>query len=169
MKCTYRIQSYLTPLLIILCTNRPDILAITRFSREPRQHRNISSNNKQFNVQIERLMFCKAIPLFVCTVYDSTLRWAISRNATLFVCTLYHSTLRWAISRNATPYVCTLYHSRLRWAISRNGTPFVRLLCYSTLPWAIWRNATPFVYCIANECQAIRNWASFMFQFDIGN
>ena len=57
------------------------------------QHQNISSNTKQFNVQIERLMFCKAIrpnvPLFVCTVYDSTLRWAISRNATLFVCTLY--------------------------------------------------------------------------------
>ena len=42
------------------------------------QHRNISSNTKQFNVQIERLMFCKAI----------------RHNATLFVSTLYHSTLR---------------------------------------------------------------------------
>ena len=41
-------------------------------------HRNISSNTKQFNVQIERLMFCKAI----------------RPNATLFVSTLYHSTLR---------------------------------------------------------------------------
>ena len=27
--CTYRLQSYLTPLLTILCTNRPDIVAIT--------------------------------------------------------------------------------------------------------------------------------------------
>ena len=36
------------------------------------QHRNISSNTKQFNVQIERLMFCKAI----------------RHNATLFVSTL---------------------------------------------------------------------------------
>ena len=41
-------------------------------------HRNISSNSEQFNVQIERLMFCKAI----------------RPNATLFVSTLYHSTLR---------------------------------------------------------------------------
>ena len=42
------------------------------------QHRNISSNTKQCNVQMERLIFCKAI----------------RPNATLFVCTLYYSTLR---------------------------------------------------------------------------
>ena len=100
------------------------------------QHRNISCNAKQFNVQIERLMFYKVI----------------RHNATPFVCTLYHSTLRWAISHNATLFVCTLCHSTLRRAISRNATPFVRTLCYSTLPCAIWRNATPFVYCITNEC-----------------
>ena len=41
-------------------------------------HRNISSNTKQCNVQIESLMFCKAI----------------RHNATLFVSTLYHSKLR---------------------------------------------------------------------------
>ena len=76
---------------------------------------------------------------------------------------------------SATLFVCTLYHSTLRWAIWRNATPFVRTLCYSTLPWAIWRNAsaTLFVYCIANEFQAICNWASpfhnFMFQLDMGN
>ena len=120
------------------------------------QHRNISCNAKQFNVQIERLMFYKVIrhnaTPFVCTLYHSTLRWAISRNSTPFVCTLYHSTLRWAVPRNATLFVCTLCHSTLRRAISRNATPFVRTLCYSTLPCAIWRNATPFVYCITNEC-----------------
>ena len=120
------------------------------------QHRNISCNAKQFNVQIERLMFYKVIrhnaTPFVCTLYHSTLRWAISRISTPFVCTLYHSTLRWAIPRNATLFVCTLCHSTLRRAISRNATPFARTLCYSTLPCAIWRNATPFVYCIANEC-----------------
>ena len=53
------------------------------------QHRNISSNTKQFNVQIERLMFCKAI----------------RHNATPFVRTLCYSTLPWAIWRNATPFV----------------------------------------------------------------
>ena len=120
------------------------------------QHRNISCNAKQFNVQIERLMFYKVIrhnaTPFVCTLDHSTLRWAISRNSTPFVCTLYHLTLRWAIPRNATLFVCTLCHSTLRRAISRNATPFVRTLCYSTLPCAIWRNATPFVYCITNEC-----------------
>ena len=120
------------------------------------QHRNISCSAKQFNVQIERLMFYKVIrhnaTPFVCTLYHSTLRWAISRNSTPFVCTLYHSTLRWAIPRNATLFVCTLCLSTLRRAISRNATPFVRTLCYSTLPCAIWRNATPFVYCITNEC-----------------
>ena len=66
------------------------------------QHRNISCNAKEFNVQIERLMFCKAIRhnatperlMFcrdVCKLYHSTLRQAISRSATLFVSTLYHS------------------------------------------------------------------------------
>ena len=50
------------------------------------QHRNISCNAKEFNVQIERLMFCKAI----------------RHNATPFVFTLYHSTLRWTIWRNTT-------------------------------------------------------------------
>ena len=98
---------------------------------DPPQQRNISCNAKQFNVELERLMFCKAIR-----------RYAIP-----FVCTLYHSTLRWAISRNATLFVCTLYHSTLRWAISRNTTPFVRTLCYSTLPWVISSNATPFGMC----------------------
>ena len=72
------------------------------------RHRNISCNAKEFNVQIERLMFCKAIPHnatpFVCRLYHSTLRWAIPRNATLFKCTLCHSTLRWAIWRNVTPF-----------------------------------------------------------------
>ena len=169
----------------IVFTSRP---AIGKLDDSP-QHQNISCNATQFNVQLERLMFCKD----VCTLYHSTLRQAISRNATLFVCTLYHSIWRWAISRNATPFVCTLYHSTLRWAISgkaslfictlfhstlswaiwRNATPFVHTLCYSTLPWAIWCNAIPFVYRISNECLAIRNWASpfhnFMFQLDMGN
>ena len=129
----------------IVFTSRP---AIGKLDDSP-QHQNISCNATQFNVQLERLMFCKD------------------------VCTLYHSTLRQAISRNATLFVCTLYHSIWRWAISRNATPFVRTLCYSTLPWAIWCNAIPFLYRIANECLAIRNWASpfhnFMFQLDMGN
>ena len=53
-------------------------MAFTSRHDDAPQHRNISSNTKQFNVQIERLMFCKAI----------------RPNATLFVSTLYHSTLR---------------------------------------------------------------------------
>ena len=95
---------------------RPSHHATRKLDDSP-QHRNISCNVKQFNVQLELLMFWKAI---LC-------------NATPFVCTLYHSTLRSAISRNATLFVCTLYCSTLRSAISRNATPFVRTLCYSTL------------------------------------
>ena len=122
-------------------------------------HRNISSNTKQCNVQIESLMFCKAIrhnaTLFVSTLYHSKLRWAISRNATLFVCTLYHSTLRWAISHNTTTYVSTLYHLTLRCAIWRNVTPFVYCIQMSAKLFAIepvhftisCSNVTPFVYC----------------------
>ena len=50
-------------------------------------------NAKQFNIELERLMFCKTI----------------RRNATPFVCTLYNSTLPWAISSNATPFgLCTV-------------------------------------------------------------
>ena len=108
-----------------------DIAFTSRTSKldDSLQHRNILYNVKQFNVQLERLIFCKAI----------------RRNATPFVCMLYHSTLRWTISHNAAVFVCTLYHSTLRWAISRYATPFVHKLCYSTLPWAISRNTTPFV------------------------
>ena len=59
------------------------------------QHRNISYNAQQFNVQLERL-YCKAI----------------RRNTTPFVCTLHHSTLRWAISRKLyCLYIrCTILH-----------------------------------------------------------
>ena len=76
---------------------RPSHHATRKLDDSP-QHRNISCNVKQFNVQLELLMFWKAI----------------LRNATPFVCTLYHSTLRSAISRNATLFVCTLYRSTLR-------------------------------------------------------
>ena len=55
----------------------PSRYATSKLDDSP-QHRNISSTTKQFNVQIERLMFCKAI----------------RPNATLFMCTLYYSTLR---------------------------------------------------------------------------
>ena len=72
--------------------------AINKLDNSP-QHRDILCNVKQFNVQLERLMFCKD----VCTLYHATFRRAISRN---------HSTLRWTISRNATPFVCTLYSVR---------------------------------------------------------
>ena len=116
-----------------------DIAFTSRTSKldDSLQHRNILYNVKQFNVQLERLIFCKAIRRnatpFVCTLYHSTLRWTISHNAAIFVCTLYHSTLRWAISRNATPFVRTLWYSTSPWTISHNTTPFVCALCYSTL------------------------------------
>ena len=106
------------------------------------QHRNISCNAKQFNVEIEHLMYYKVIRHY----------------AEPFHAALHHLCVRCSIRHYAEPFhatllfVCTLYHSILHWAISCNATPFVRTLCYSTLPCAIWRNATPFVYCIANEC-----------------
>ena len=139
---------------------RRDSLHATSKLDDSSQHRNISCNAKQSNVQIEHLMFCKVIrhntTPFVCTLYHSTLRLAISRNSTPFVCTLYYLTLRWAISPSATPFVFTLYHSTLRWAISRNATLFVCTLYHSTLRWAISRNATPFVRTL---CYSTLPWA----------
>ena len=46
--------------------------------------------------------------------HKPTLRWAILRNATLFVCTLYHSTLPWAISSKLDRLVWALCYSTLR-------------------------------------------------------
>ena len=57
---------------------RRDSLHATSKLDDSPQHRNISCNAKQFNVQIQRLMFCKAI----------------RHDATPFICTLCHSTLR---------------------------------------------------------------------------
>ena len=90
----------------------------TRKLDDSPQHRNISSNTKQFNVQ--RLMFRKAIrpnaTPFVSTLYHSTLRWAISRNATLFIrCTFRHY---------AEPFHTTLHHMCLRCTILYYAVPF---------------------------------------------
>ena len=100
--CTIGIWSTLAQLNLNLVSARLSSRhAISKLDDSP-QNRNISCNTKRFNVQLERLMFCKD------------------------VCKLYHSTLHWAIWRNATPFVCTLYNSKLRWAIWRNATPFMR-------------------------------------------
>ena len=80
---------YLRFVLLVVSARLSSRHAISKLDNSP-QHRNISCNAKQVNVQLERLMFCKD----VCTLYHTTLRRAISRSATLFVCTLYHSTLR---------------------------------------------------------------------------
>ena len=96
--------------VLVVSARQPTRHARSNLDNSP-QHRNISCNVKQFNVQIERLMFYKVIRRnATCTLYHSILRRAISRNSTPFVCTLYHSTLRWAIPGSATPFVCTLYH-----------------------------------------------------------
>ena len=110
------------------------------------QHQNISCNATQFNVQLEYLMFCKD----VCTLYHSTLRQAISRNATLFVCVLYHSIWRWTISRNATPFVCSCtirhyaepFHATLHCLYVRCSIQNYAELFYATLHHLCIRYAT---------------------------
>ena len=106
--CTIGIWSTLAQLNLNLVSARLSSRhAISKLDDSP-QNRNISCNTKRFNVQLERLMFCKD----VCKLYHSTLHWAIWRNATPFVCTLYNSKLRWANWRNATPLIpqqCTRY------------------------------------------------------------
>ena len=57
------------------------------------QHRNISCNAKQFNVQIERLMFCKVI----------------RHNAKPFHATLHHLCVRCTIRHYAEPFHATLH------------------------------------------------------------
>ena len=97
---------------------RPSHHATRKLDDSP-QHRNISCNVKQFNVQLELLMFWKAILCnatpFVCTLYHSTLRSAISRNATLlgmyavlFYITLSHFTQRYTVCANAVLFDITL-------------------------------------------------------------
>ena len=81
------------------------------------QHRNISCYATQFNVQLERLIFCQAI----------------RRNATPFMRTLCYSTLPWPISRNAAlcvysvPFDITLSHLTQRYTVC------VQMLSYSQL------------------------------------
>ena len=86
---------YLRFVFLVVSARLSSRHAINKLDNSP-QHRDILCNAKQLNVQLEHLMFCKD----VCTLYHATFRRAISRNL---------STLRWAISRNATPFVCTLY------------------------------------------------------------
>ena len=63
-------------------------MAFTSRHEDSPQHRNISSNTKQFNVQIERLMFCKAIRHYLC------LRCTILHYAEPFHATLHHLCVR---------------------------------------------------------------------------
>ena len=93
------------------------------------QHRNISCNAKQFNLQIERLMFCKVI----------------RHNATPFVCTLYHSiyitlshfTQRYTICVYAVPFDITLSHFTQRYTVCMYAVPFYITLSYFTQRYTI--------------------------------
>ena len=146
---------YLRFVFLVVSARLSSRHAINKLDDSP-QHRIISCNAKQLNVQLERLMFCKDVYVVPCDITPShfTQRYTVCMYAVPFYIMLSHFTQRyticvyavpfditWPMSRNATLFVCTLYHSTFRWAISRNATPFVCTLYHSTLRWANWRNA----------------------------
>ena len=92
-------------------------MAFTSCHDDSPQHQNISSNTKQFNVKIERLMFCKAI-------------WP---NATLFVSTC-------SVSRRKTRLsIIWPCHSFISYAILQLIlTPSLYLLIYLTSLYFWW-------------------------------
>ena len=125
------------------------------------QHRNISCNAKQFNVQIERLMFCKVIrhnakPFHAtlhhlcvrCTIrhyaepFDATLHrlcTVLQMSAKLFVIELVHFTISCSNSTWATrPFIIWLNYSCLGCSVSwRKTKPSIIWPCHSFISYAI--------------------------------
>ena len=152
-----------------------DIAFTSRTSKldDSLQHRNILYNVKQFNVQLERLIFCKAIRRnatpFVCTLYHSTLRWTISHNAAiLFVrCTIlhyaepFHATLhrlcvRCAIRHYPEPFHATLHRLCARCAIRHCAKPFHATLNLMCVHGTIRHYAEPFYATLNRFCTVLK-------------
>ena len=103
---------------------------------------------------------------------------AIRRNTTPFVWTLYHSTLRWAISRNAThffmyavPFHITQSHFTQRYAVGADAVLFDIALSHFTQRYTVLcvhctirHYAEPFHATLHRLCTH-----NFMFQIDIDN
>ena len=73
---------------------------------------------EQFNVQIERLMFCKAIRHYLC------LRCTILHYAEPFHATLHHLCVRCTIRHYAEPFHATLHCLYVRCTIQHYAEPF---------------------------------------------
>ena len=119
------------------------------------QHRNISCNAKEFNVQIERLMFCKAIrhnaTPFVRTLcytrhypepFDATLHrlcTVLQMSAKLFAIELVHFTISCSNSTWATrPFIIWLNYPCLGCSVSRRKTkPSIIWPCHSFISYSI--------------------------------
>ena len=92
------------------------------------QHRNISSNTKQFNVQIERLMFCKVIRHYAkplhATLHCLYVRCTIRHYAKPFHATLNCLYVRCTIRHDAEPFHTTLLHMYVHCTILHYLVPF---------------------------------------------
>ena len=116
---------------------RPSHHATRKLDDSP-QHRNISCNVKQFNVQLELLMFWKAIlhHLFVrCTTrhyaqpFHATLHCLYVRCTVVHYAEPFHETLhrlceRCAIRHYPEPFHATLHRLYVRYAIRHYAKPF---------------------------------------------
>ena len=92
------------------------------------QHRNISCNAKQFNVQIERLMFCKVIrhnaKPFHATLHHLCVRCTIRHYAEPFHATLQCSYVRCTVLHYAELFHATLHRLCVRCATRHYPVPF---------------------------------------------
>ena len=116
-----------------------DIAFTSRTSKldDSLQHRNILYNVKQFNVQLKRLIFCKAI----------------RRKATPFDITLNHFTQRCNFCLYAVPFYITLSHFTQRYTVCAYAVLFDITLSHFTQRYTVCVRAVLFDIALSHFTQ----------------
>ena len=124
---------YLRFVLLVVSARLSSRHAISKLDNSP-QHRNISCNAKQVNVQLECLMFCRDVCTlstirhyaepFHAALHCLYVRCTIRHYAEPFHATLHHLCVRCTIRHYAELFHATLHRLCLRCVTRHNPEPF---------------------------------------------
>ena len=147
---------YLRFVFLVVSARLSSRHAINKLVDSP-QHRIISCNAKQLNVQLERLMFCKDVYVVPCDITPShfTQRYTVCMYAVPFYITLSHFTQRYTICVYAVPFEITLTHVTQRYTVCVYAVPFDISLSHFTQRYTICVHAIPFYITLRKLTQCL--------------
>ena len=147
---------YLRFVFLVVSARLSSRHAIKKLDDSP-QHRIISCNAKQLNVQLEHLMFCKDVYVVPCDITPSHFmqRYIVCMYAVPFYTMLSHFTQRYTICVYAVPFEITLTHVTQRYTVCVYAVPFDISLSHFTHRYTICVYAIPFYITLSKLTQCL--------------